>query len=89
MPTKIDHTDPSTLTLEGCWKAFELLAVPEHAPQVQREAMYQAFVAGCETVCGVYLSLDRHRPTGVKAGMRKWIEACQAEIKRMTGETRN
>ena len=78
-------TEP--LTLKGCWEDFAKVAIPEHAPKAQHQAMYQAFLAGLDTLLQIDLS-NRSITHGQSAKvLQKWREDVKAEIDRMSKET--
>jgi hypothetical protein len=72
---------PQDITLEQSWETFESVAIPPEAPSVQRQAMRQAFLAGCSTV----LEIEQHSRNLPLPHQRrildKWDEDVQAAIK--------
>lgn len=79
--------NPRDIKLEDCWAAYAAAAIPEHAPQLQRQAMYQAFLAGADTSGQYYAALERHAPSAVKPAMRAWTENIEGELRRLAEET--
>lgn len=78
---------PEQLKLANCWEGFAAAAIPESAPKVQRQAMYQAFLAGAVTVLQYHLALEEHTPTNLKSGMLAWHQAVNAELARLATPT--
>ena len=68
---------PKALTLEKCWEDFKVQAIPESAPPEQIEAMHQAFLAGCVTLCQVYKAARQHSPANVHTIMQQWFDTVQ------------
>jgi hypothetical protein len=72
---------PEDLTLEGCWDNFAKVCIPEGAPEIQHQAMRQAFLAGCSTV----LELESHSRSKPLPHQRRlldeWDQAVQEAIK--------
>lgn len=74
---------PEQLQLKNCWEGFAAVAIPEGAPQAQREAMYQAFLAGCTTVLQLHKSCTQHTPSNVKGVMEAWQQEVDGELRRL------
>lgn len=79
---------PEDLKLKNCWEAYSTATIPEHAPQVQRDAMYMTFLAGCDTVLQLYKALEQHTPTNIKTGMERWRKDVEGELERLASTTR-
>ena len=76
---------PEDITIAKSWEGFAELALPKHAPPQQREAMYQAFLAGCATVAVLVETIQRERPTNLRSFMLKWEAECKAELQKIAG----
>lgn len=74
---------PEDLKLANCWEGFAAVAIPEHAPQVQRDAMYEAFLAGCVTILQLHQACKEHRPANVHQVMALWRQNVEAELERL------
>jgi hypothetical protein len=76
---------PEDITIAKSWEQFAALAIPKHAPPQQRDAMYQAFLAGCATVSVLVETIQRERPSNLATFMRKWEADCKAELQKIAG----
>jgi hypothetical protein len=75
------------LKLKGCWQVFESAVIPEFAPQAQRDAMYQAFLAGADTVLQVMESTQQRAPSNLKQVTKVWAEQVRGEVRRIVQES--
>lgn len=74
---------PEELKLQNCWEGFAAVAIPEGAPKAQRQAMYQAFLAGAVTVLQVHEAFEQHAPSNVRTGMGAWRKEVEGELERL------
>lgn len=78
---------PEDLKLKNCWEGFATVAIPEGASEVQRDAMYMAFLSGCSTVLQLHESLEQHAPASRRPEMQRWETEVAGELQRL-GERR-
>lgn len=71
------------LQLKGCWDVFSTAVIPEFAPQQQRDAMYQAFLAGADTVLQVVESAQQHTPSNLRNIVKDWANQVRGEVRRI------
>lgn len=73
--------------IESCWEIFAKAAVPEHAPVAQRQAMYMAFLAGCDTILQLELTVrEREASHRRKLAFEQWTTFTTNELKRISGD---
>jgi hypothetical protein len=66
------------------WELFAKAAVPEHAPQAQRQAMYMAFIAGCDTIIQLEETVrDRGASHRVRTAFLAWSSFVKNELRRI------
>lgn len=77
------------LTLENCWGQFSKVGIPENAPRVQHDAMYQAFLAGMTTLLGIEQATRTEPQARREELFDRWRAQVDAEVKRIAEEPRH
>lgn len=68
------------LTLNAAWKTYAGMSIPDHAPQSQRAAMWQAFLCGASTICEIDAALRRAHTDQRDVILDQWASAIRTAI---------
>lgn len=80
---------PEQLDLKTCWTTFKAAAIPDHAPQVQIDAMRQAFLAGASTVLSIEQALRKSALPTARKHLDQWNEDVTAAIAEIAKPTKS
>lgn len=70
--------------IEQGWDIFARITIPQGASESQRQAMYMAFIAGCDTILQLEETVrDRAASHRVKSAFTTWSAYVKNELRRI------